>query len=101
MDDVPRHLQHVVSKRCARRGDVCVVWATAASWVLSVEKRNGGGVADLLAAPAPPSLSNDHGLLFVVVITAADGGNGMRRYRQTSWHVRKVPLMCHVVTAMC
>jgi hypothetical protein len=38
---VPRHLQHVVSKRRAWRGDVCVVWVTAANWVLSVEKRNG------------------------------------------------------------
>jgi hypothetical protein len=40
---VPRHLQHVVSKQRARQCDVCVVWVTAANWVLSVEKRNGGG----------------------------------------------------------
>ncbi|KIK04514.1 hypothetical protein K443DRAFT_675971 [Laccaria amethystina LaAM-08-1] len=68
------------------RGGVMCVWC---------------GRRQLLAAPAPPSLSNDHGLLFVVVIAAADGGNSMCRYRQTSWHVRKVPLTCHVVTAMC
>jgi hypothetical protein len=95
-DNIPRRLQHVLSKRCAQRGGVCVVWATAASWVASVEKGNGGGgVAHLLPALAPPSLSNHRRSLFVIV----DAADGMCRYPQTSWHVRKVPLTCHVVTA--
>jgi hypothetical protein len=55
-DNVPHCLQHVLSKWHAQRGGVCVVWAMAASWVVSVEKGNGGGgVAHLLPALAPPS----------------------------------------------
>jgi hypothetical protein len=88
---VPRRLQHVLLKRHARWRDICVVWATAASWVLSVEKGNGGGggVADLLAVLAH---------FPTIIVAAADSAC---RYRQTSWHVRKVPLTCHVITMMC
>lgn len=32
-------------------------------------------------------------IVVVVVVAAADG---VRRYRQTSWHVQKVLLTCHV-----
>jgi hypothetical protein len=71
-----------------------LVWVTAAWWVLSVER--GMGVADLLAALAPPS---SHPSSFVMV-AAAHGIDGVHHHHQTSWHVRKGLLTCHVVTAM-
>jgi len=71
-----------------------LVWAMGAV-VLSVDRGFGGLLTFWLHLLLPHFPA-----IVIVMVAAVDSIDGMHHYRQTSWHIWKVLLTCHVVTVL-
>jgi len=87
---------HAIETVCVagcRGNGWCGQWGLAV--VLSVDRGFGGLLTFWLHSLLPHFPA-----IVIIVVAAADSIDGVHHYHQTSWHVQKVLLTCHIVTVM-